>query len=95
MRVRAAEFLALIKAQDPAQVILDVLEKSSSETETLLTLNSLVLLRDGHGYKFDLDLEKINVKTYFTYRRIDYLLGTNFAVKARALKRKAKQKQKK
>ncbi|MDD7986423.1 sulfatase [Lentisphaera marina] len=95
VRVRAAEFLAIIKAQDPAQVILDVLEKSTSETETLLTLNSLVLLRDGHGYKFDVELEKINVKSYFTYRRIDYLLGTNFAAKAKALKRKAKQKEKK
>ena len=47
VRVRAAEFLALIGAADPEPVIVNALRDSSSGIEQNLILNTLVLLRDG------------------------------------------------
>lgn len=47
VRVRAAEFLALVGANDPAPVLLGALSDARSGVEATLILNSLVLLRDG------------------------------------------------
>ena len=77
VRVRAAEFLALIGAADPRPTILDVLSKTKSLIEANLVLNTLVLLRDGKpGYEFQLTKKGVvhsknargNVR-----RRLDYL----------------------
>lgn len=57
VRVRAAEFLGLIKAEDPSPVIIDVLSRANNEVEAFLTLNSVVLLKDLSGYDFDIDPE--------------------------------------
>ena len=77
VRVRAAEFLALIGAADPRPTILDVLSKTKSLIEANLVLNTLGLLRDGKpGYEFQLTKKGVvhsknargNVR-----RRLDYL----------------------
>ncbi|MCA9198801.1 MAG: sulfatase-like hydrolase/transferase [Planctomycetales bacterium] len=47
VRTRAAEFLALVAGDDPSDVLKSVLSESESGVETLLILNSLVLLKDG------------------------------------------------
>lgn len=47
VRVRAAEYLALIGAADPQPVILDALIKSTSPIEANLILNTAVMLKDG------------------------------------------------
>jgi arylsulfatase A-like enzyme len=57
VRVRAAEFLGLIKAEDPAPVIIEVLAHANNEVEADLTLNTVVLLQDWSGYQFDIDPE--------------------------------------
>jgi arylsulfatase A-like enzyme len=55
VRVRAAEFLGLIRASDPRPVILETLNRSLSLTEADLILNTVVLLTDAKpGYRFDL-----------------------------------------
>lgn len=54
VRVRAAEFLGLIHAGDPVPVLVDALENSTSAVETMLILNTVTLLKDFHGYKFEL-----------------------------------------
>ncbi|CAM4282605.1 sulfatase family protein [Zobellia nedashkovskayae] len=60
-RVRAAEFLGVIRAADPAPVMLNALYSAQFETEALLILNSIVLLNsDLYGYKFSIDQSKIN-----------------------------------
>lgn len=76
-KVRAAEFLGLIKAADPAEVMVNALYESQDKTEVLLILNSIVLMRDlNYAYTFNIDLEKISepIKTDGQVsRRLRYL----------------------
>lgn len=55
VRVRAAEFLGLVGAEDPAPVIREALANAGNEAEAFLTLNSVVLLKDLKGWQFDID----------------------------------------
>lgn len=76
VRTRAAEFLALIGAQDPQPVIMDVLAKSEDHVEALLVLNTLVMLRDGKpGYAFDIKAGSVKAKGGQVGRRLEYLVG--------------------
>jgi len=76
VRVRAAEFLALIGAAEPQKVIMDVLATAAHPLEALLTLNTVVLLRDGKpGYKFDITADSVKAKGGEVSRRIQYLTG--------------------
>lgn len=75
-RLRASEFLGLTDNGDPVKLICSVLYESQNATEALLILNSIVMLRDGHGYNFDIDIEKVapNVKEESQVkRRLEYL----------------------
>ncbi len=76
VRVRAAEFLALIEAQPPQEVILDVLATTDDPVETAITLNTLVMLRDGKpGYRFDLTKDSVKAGGDSVKRRLEgYLL---------------------
>ncbi|PKQ64264.1 sulfatase [Labilibaculum filiforme] len=59
-KVRAAEFLGLIKAENPVQAISNALYKSTDGAEALLILNTIVMLQDGdQKYSFDLKVNKI------------------------------------
>jgi len=78
VRVRAAEFLALIEAAEPQATIMSCLEQTTSPDEANLILNTVVLLRDGKpGYKFDVSLD--NLKSLKqknadgVQRRLEYL----------------------
>ncbi|MCP4375140.1 MAG: sulfatase [bacterium] len=74
VRVRAAEFLALIGAAAPQKVIMDVLATAKHPLEALLTLNTLVLLRDGKpGYKFDITANSVKANDSTVSRRLQYL----------------------
>ncbi len=77
VRVRAAEFLGLIGADDPRPVIMDALAKTSSGVEANLILNSLVLLRDGKpGYDFKITAKHMKPsvrKAFLVQRRLEYL----------------------
>ena len=76
VRVRAAEFLALIGAADPQEVLMDVLATAEHPLETLLTLNTVVLLRDGKpGYEFTITPADIKTQGGEVNRRIQYLTG--------------------
>ncbi len=60
-KVRAAEFLGLIKAANPSEVMTTALYNSQDETEALLILNSIVLMSDiHHNYDFSIDPDKIS-----------------------------------
>lgn len=52
VRVRAAEFLGLIHADDPREMIREALSLARTPTEANLMLNSAVLLEDAAGYDF-------------------------------------------
>ncbi len=58
-RVRAAEFLAITQAIGPEKTITQALYASEDAAESLLILNSIVLMQDGHGFSFDLDIENL------------------------------------
>lgn len=81
VRVRAAEFLGLIGAEEPQETIYAALKNSKALVEANLILNTATLLRDGpRGYEFDLAPElfpaewredpRSNVN-----RRVNYFLG--------------------
>ena len=74
VRVRAAEFLGIVEAVDPAPTLLDVLATTEDGIEALLALNTLVFLRDGRWhYKFDLDPDTIKAVIPLVTRRLEYL----------------------
>ena len=77
VRVRAAEFLGLIGAQEPQDVIIDALKNSKSGIEAGLMLNSVTLLQDGKpGYDFDISADLFSaavMKNDTVKRRLEYL----------------------
>ena len=77
VRVRAAEFLALIGEGDPQPVIIDALKQTSDGIEAGLILNTLTLLRDGNpGYDFDIRKDMLQpgvLKNDTVQRRLEYL----------------------
>jgi arylsulfatase A-like enzyme len=98
VRVRAAEYLGLFAAVDPAPVLLDCLAQTKSGIEANLMLNSLVLLRDSSlGYKLDVTADSISPagrKSAEALRRLEYLnpnaVGTE--VRPQPIKRKKQAK---
>lgn len=59
-KVRAAEFLGIVKKLDPSDVITNSLYASKKPSEALLILNSIVLMESGnYNYIFDIQLDKI------------------------------------
>jgi arylsulfatase A-like enzyme len=77
VRVRAAEFLGLIAADDPEPVLLDALARSRSGIEAGLMLNTLTLLKDGQpGYNFNVTPQLFSpdaLKNDVVARRLEYL----------------------
>lgn len=74
VRARAAEFLALVGAEDPRPVFREALKTSRSHVETLILLNSVVFLRDG-GPKLAFDFTRADVRSTGgeVSRRLEYL----------------------
>jgi len=77
VRVRAAEFLGLIGAADPRPVLMHELAKTESGIESVLMLNTVILLRDGEpGYEFNIDRSHFKpavLKQQLVRRRLQYL----------------------
>lgn len=76
-RVRAAEFLGIVKAQNPEQVLVNALYETKDDAEALLILNSIVLLKDGYSkYTFDISVDNIAApvkENSEVQRRLTYL----------------------
>lgn len=95
VRVRAAEFLALIGAQEPQPVILAALRGAADPVEANLILNTVVLLRDGRpGYSFTIDPAWFppawrNDAANQMTRRLEYLTGYKIEGPAGKKKKKA------
>jgi len=49
-RVRAAEFLGLIGAENPIPLMINALYETKDGAEALLILNTIVLMKDGYDY---------------------------------------------
>lgn len=75
VRVRAAEFLGAIREIDPRPALSSVLRESRSPVTTLIALNTVVYLRDFHGYEFEIPPQAIRAKDSLVNRRLEYLQG--------------------
>ena len=53
VRVRAAEFLGLVHAENPGHYLVDALRKTDNTIEAMIILNSIVLLQDFHDYQIE------------------------------------------
>ncbi|MBT3374120.1 MAG: sulfatase-like hydrolase/transferase [Lentisphaerae bacterium] len=74
VRVRAAEFLAIIKATDPRPTLYDVLKTTESAAEALLTLNTVVFVNDHlEGYPIDPEAFALRADDPQLERRMEYL----------------------
>lgn len=76
-KVRAAEFLGIIKKANPVNVMTEALYSSTDKTEALLILNCIVLMQNiHHNYDFDLEISKCDAviqKDKLVQIRIKYL----------------------
>ncbi|MEE3176524.1 MAG: sulfatase [Verrucomicrobiota bacterium] len=90
VRCRAAEFLGLTGKGDPKPIIKQALKMATSEVETNLILNTVVLLQDGKsGCDFhDLSNEDVNHGSRYVEARVAYLSGK------KPLPKKSKRKKK-
>ena len=76
VRVRAAEFLAIVGAEDPRPTLYDVLNTSESLVEALLAFNTAIFVHDHlKGYRLDVKQLKMKMKVNRgeVKRRVDYL----------------------
>ena len=79
-KVKAAEFLGIIKAENPSIVMTKALYNSKDKVEALLILNSVVLMHDFYdNYSFNIQEEKLNdvVKNSNQVKRRLAYLGVN------------------
>ena len=77
VRMRAAEFLGLLGAEDPRPALYKALAETESAQEALLMLNAVVLFHDGEPaysfYPFEVKKLKMKVKMGEVDRRLEYL----------------------
>jgi uncharacterized sulfatase len=76
VRVRAAEFLAIVGAADPRPTLYEVLGSLTSSEKALLVFNTVVFVNDHlEGYPFDLGKVKLKATGGQVGRRVEYLRG--------------------
>ncbi|MHC4398106.1 MAG: sulfatase-like hydrolase/transferase [Planctomycetota bacterium] len=74
VRVRAAEFLAIVGAADPRPTLYDVLNSTEDPVEAALALNTVVYVNDHlEGFPVDLGQLDMKVKGGYVDRRMEYL----------------------
>ena len=73
VRVRAAEFLAIVRQADPRPTLYDVLATNDSNAAAAITMNTLVFLRDHHDYEFEVSAIKVKSQEPLVQRRLEYL----------------------
>ncbi len=76
VRVRAAEFLAIVSAADPRPTLYEVLNSTTDPLVALLTLNTAVYVNDYlSGYPIDASRISLKVTGRELNRRLKYLAG--------------------
>ncbi len=76
-RTRAAEYLGLTDVQDPSEMLIAQLYGSSDAAEALLILNTIVLMKDHKGHRFNLEPDRIDAAVAANVevsRRLKYLV---------------------
>ena len=77
-KVRAAEFLGIVKKLDPSSVMTNALYTSEKPSEALLILNSIVLMTSSnYNYNFDIERDKMSkvvTEDPEVMRRLEFLI---------------------
>jgi arylsulfatase A-like enzyme len=73
IRLRAAEFLAILGTDPPQPVIREILTNSEDPVVNLMALQTVVFLRDVHGYEFEITPAHVTAKIQEVERRLEYL----------------------
>ncbi len=73
VRLRAAECLGVLGEGDPRSALFDVLNTVATEAEALLTLNTIVYLRDHRSLKIDVANLQPRFSAGQVARRLEYL----------------------
>lgn len=73
VRMRAAEFVGLTGTGDPVPALMSVLAESDSHVTALLTLNTVVYLRDFKGIEFAIGAKDVKARGGQVQRRLEYL----------------------
>lgn len=77
VRVKAAEFLAVVEQEDPRATLIEALNTTTNSVEALIILNTAVFLQDHNKISFPLDPKSLDMKVDDgeVYRRTAYLSG--------------------
>jgi hypothetical protein len=73
VRIRAAEFLGVLDAEDSMAVLYEVVSSATNEADALLALNAMTYLRDHLGYDVDPDRIRPSVEDDQIDRRLEHL----------------------
>ena len=77
-KVRAAEFLGIVKKLDPSLVMTNALYASEKPSEALLILNSIVLMTSSnYNYNFNIERDKMSkvvTEDPEVMRRLEFLI---------------------
>ena len=77
VRIRAAEFLAVVHAADPRPALYQIVNTSKDPVTIAMTLNTIVFLRDHLGYSIDPNQLHPQVENDGVQRRMEYLAQEN------------------
>lgn len=73
VQLRAAEFLAIVGAENPGHALKRILRESADPVVALLTLNSAVYVRDHLRLNLDLSQADVRARSDLVARRLEYL----------------------
>jgi uncharacterized sulfatase len=73
VRIRAAEFLGVLRVDDPITPLYDIINSTSDEADILLALNTMTYLRDHLGYYVNIDLVKPAIESNQIDWRLEHL----------------------
>ncbi|MGI9474868.1 MAG: sulfatase-like hydrolase/transferase [Rubripirellula sp.] len=97
VRVRAAEFLGIVEAENPQPVLTEIVNSTEDSVLATEALNSVVLFRDFYGDRYPVDRADFKPASSGgdVDDRLNYINGIPYPPKANRPKRKNRQGQKK
>ncbi len=75
VRIRAAELLGVLEAEDPIPVLYKAVKDATNEADVLLALNTMTYLRDHLGYEVDPMRIESGIESRQINHRIEHLSG--------------------
>ncbi|MDG2389223.1 MAG: sulfatase-like hydrolase/transferase [Planctomycetaceae bacterium] len=73
VRLQAAVFLSIIKAEEPQPHLMGILKEAEDPTINVKVLNDVVYLQDALGYEFNITPKDVTAQNGEVKRRLEYL----------------------